>query len=349
MRSIFIHLGSSDAKHLWANIRYINRTFPEINVVVILNDERHNRHLKNLDVEIHWYVTSELLDAQLNKLAHNLSFRSGFWRFSIERIMALSQWHELFPLETFIHIESDIFLTSSFPWQKIINLPSLAWLRFNDSHDCAAILFSPNAYETKWLSGQMLSKINENPALTDMTALSLISHENVNRIFLLPGLAEAWNETLTTISGKEAMSLSENYAKFEGVFDALAIGMWLTGEDPRNNLGWIKRYENKFGSAIDPSDFEYSKGAPGTIILTKDSFSCQLYNLHLHSKQISFFGKHSNSRLAFDIRTSNRRIFARRVEGRVFLSIVLNYLRKNRIFTTRSLRNLKAFLFSRNH
>jgi hypothetical protein len=291
MNTVFVHLGDARVDYLWSNINYLNRTAPQENITLILNNKIHLKKISNLKCDVHFYESSEASNNLFSKLEHKIEFRNGFWRHSTERFFALQHWHQLNPNNSFLHLESDNLLLPNFPWKKFESLQSLAWLRHNDEYDCAALLYSSAVEETNWFIERVTNCIELDKSMTDMKALSIIAKQNPGKVQILPTCNERWIHDKPNLNLE--MDLSKNFKVFNGVFDPAATGVWLTGGDPRNSLGWIKRYKNHFNPIIDPSTFDYSLKKMN-VYVTKNGVTAQLFNLHIHSKQKILF-----SRLSF--------------------------------------------------
>ena len=185
MEIIFVHLGSASARHLWLNIQRLKRIHPDLEITVIISDLRHLEKLKSLKVEPFVYKQTTDTHKILMNLEHNSNFRQGFWIYSLERFYALHQWHKNYKEKSYLHVESDILVMGNFPFLKFTQIKDLAWCRFNETHDVASLVYSPDFLHTHWLIQRLNEQIESNPKLTDMTALSAISHENRILILLL--------------------------------------------------------------------------------------------------------------------------------------------------------------------
>jgi len=348
MNLVFVHLGSSNPKHLWANIRYCLKTFPYARITVVLDHLEHQKYIQDLGINVHFYKRTSLEESVMSDLSHDFGFRTGFWRYSIERILALSNWHSLHRNESFVHVESDVLLLKNFPWSQFDKFNKLAWLRHNYNLDCAAILFSPSFIETSWLSDEVVTLLKSNSGLTDMAALNQISNMHPNKVALLPTVDNSWVKDFEKKSQDSARLLSKEFDSFDGVFDPAAIGVWLTGNDPRNRLGWITRYSSHFDPLVDPNKLHYSGKLRQGVSVSLDSTSVPLYNLHIHSKQISYFRIFGALRIYFDILTSRKRRFKNRIVFVQTFLVVKNYLsRGNKIFSARTISNIRGFILSR--
>jgi hypothetical protein len=308
MKNIFVHLGKSKADYLWENIKYLRKIAPQEETILIIDNKIHLNKLDSLACKIFHYDAGDVLNESLDSLHHNIEFRNGFWRSSIERFFALQQWHRLNPDESFLHIESDNLVLPNFPWEKFKKIDSLAWLQHNDKYDCAALFYSPNLKSTNWLIDEIINQIELDKSLTDMRVLSLISQQYPKKVELLPSYNPNWivKEFELNLKAK----VSNSFEKFGGIFDPAAIGVWLTGNDPRNSFGWIKRYKNHFNPIVDPSVFSFSI-SDGVVNLSHHGISSQLFNLHIHSKQKLLFGKFNKVLLRFYIHSSQKQKFPR--------------------------------------
>jgi hypothetical protein len=195
-------------------------------------------------------------------------FRQGFWRFSLERLFALTAHHDLYPNDSLLHIESDILLLSNFPFDSFQSITTPAWLKFDKTRDLATILYLPDISKSQWFTEKMVQEVKNCNEINDMQLLNLISSKYPSEITILPSSPNTTTSLLNDndfLEEKEKQLLSTNFYKFEGIFDPAALGIWLTGSDPRNNFGVTRRFDIKRllegKTYIDPSKvfFEYSQ------------------------------------------------------------------------------------------
>jgi hypothetical protein len=79
--------------------------------------------------------------------------------------------------------------------------------------------------------------------------------------------------------------------------------MWLTGESSRNTGGRILRYQNLYS----PQFYELSSnslGIRGGKLLINQSPAVTVHNLHIHSKNLKYFGKNWYSHLERSVEES---------------------------------------------
>jgi hypothetical protein len=310
MHLVLVHLGNAPASHLWLNIKRTQRMFPELPITLIYSDESFLNHRNVSGLLLYKYQIRSDATSPLGRLSHNIEFRKGFWRYSIERIYALADWHNNNPLEVLIHLESDILLLSNFPFQEISKKEKLAWCRFNQTHDVASIFFSPRADETKWLAEELDIVLEKNNELTDMTSLRVIHQSYPTRI--------------SYINGEESDTCEAGY------FDAAPFGMWLTGRDPRNYFGFVRRFMALPESDISPEKYRFSFHKGGRISITDASkVTRYLFNLHVHSKSSLLFGKFWQIHLAFLVATSRIGFPKTVFSPKAFIKIVIDFRRRH--------------------
>jgi hypothetical protein len=263
---VFVHLGPTKVPHLWKNIAATKRKFPTTPITLIYSDKVHARQVRRLNIDGYFYEAQSADELVLSAQALGSEFRGGFWRYSLERLIALDVWHRVSdPKNSFIHIESDILLFRNFPVGNFEKINKLAWIKFNETHDVSAILYSPDSESTSWMGDQIRKELTIDNRLTDMTVLSRIQKLFTNKVEYLPTVSK------------------HNSIYFEGFFDGASIGMWLNGRDPRNNYGIVKRHL-PMDESLDKAEFLRFRLDQQGLNVTNVFGEFPLYNLHVHSK-----------------------------------------------------------------
>jgi hypothetical protein len=287
--AVYVHLGSSIPQHLKLNLIRHKKLFPEQELVLITS---HNQFFElPTYVEI-FQVDSDNLEVKLftamsTKL--DFSFRSGFWKYTLQRFFAINEFHKRFPNRSLTHIESDVLLLPNFPWSKMASLDKLAWIKVSSELDVAAIVHSPNSAHTALLADQISQLAYSNPGINDMVALHQSALSLRSNHYYLPSLTVE-NSSQHSSTGQ---SEEENLKFFEGVFDPLNYGLWYFGQDPKNSFGIRKRYVGDSSHDLNPnnSGLRIQNG-----ILT-DQFGTIIFSLHVHSKYLPLFGDNWESAL----------------------------------------------------
>lgn len=276
IEAVFVHLGDRVPKYLVLNIERFIQLFPEIQVTLILD-----HHIPKLDLprtlNIWIYESNSSLD--LLDSGRDISYRSGFWRFSLERFFALSKYHSERIQMKIVHIESDVLLLPNFPWDKIEKLEEPAWNPYNENLDVAGVVYLPTGHVTNQLSDMIFAAIKSDTSITDMQALKQISKVQNPRNGYLPFSPDPD---------------SSNQFGFDGIFDGACIGVWLTGQDPRNHFGSTIIHDinlvERDRTVINPSRFRYRVTPKGNVLVRGESGrEVPIFNLHIHSKNEKLF------------------------------------------------------------
>ena len=295
--AVFIHLGKSPAKHLWLNLGRHMRLFPDIETYLIIDEERHIRNIPK-DVRIIQFERKNQFLQQKNLGGHDHKFRRGFWRFSLERLFALAEFHEIIPNKGILHIESDVLLMPNFPWHEIDSVNRPLWNNYNEERDVAALLYYPNFKIHSEVITIIEDLLTKNPLHTDMTVLAEIRKMSTVPNSFFPSIASEVPD-LRNLSNKVGSIFLDKIADssfFElGVFDGAPIGMWLLGHDPRNNYGASIVHDLSpivsGDSIIDPScvDYEIDNHGNLNIVSRLTQKKTKLWCLHVHTKSLKLF------------------------------------------------------------
>jgi hypothetical protein len=316
LRVVFVHLNTEFPKHLIANCYRMKRLFPDIDLHLIHNTEAA---LPNeLGITIHKVDISRYeLDFKNHKWS--VEFRSGFWQSSLLRILVLEQFHELFPMDSILHVESDVILMSDFPFDRISQLDLPYWNSFGNEADVAALIYSPTIVHTKLLVASLRNAVKLNHDLTDMTALNFVRKENPKIFKLFP-----------------TSYLDESFNTIPFIFDGAILGMWLFGQDPRNHYGFQPRFLN-----LDESHYNIFKGTiflnnAGVLTLREKSNVSQIVSLHLHCKDTRLF-EIDSALFKRRIRSASKKIHMVLFRPGVFLNLAIGAVRGN---------DLKGFFYN---
>lgn len=292
----YVHLGSNLPRHLLLSLKRHRSIFPEQRIVLIVDQYVETSLL--IEVEIFKIdsdnLNSELFDIMSQHLDFN--FRNGFWKFTLQRLFALNEFHQTVPESHLVHIESDVLVMPEFPWNKFGSLKKIAWLRVNNNIDVAAIVFLPNSSSTLHFTTEIAKMIRKNPAINDMQALHEYANQNPNRQVYLPSLTPKTVRNIDLI--KEADL--EMLAHFGGIFDPLILGLWYFGQDPKNSFGIRRRYLDDPNHDLNPKSslLSFSNGT------LQDQNGTKIFSLHVHSKFLPLFMTEWESELSDGLQES---------------------------------------------
>lgn len=311
MKLIYVHLGGKLPEHLLLNAKRHQQMFPEIEVIVIVDSFENVKYLKYNQIASFFFESDTTTKRLIENSKLDYNFRDGFWIYSLIRLFALAEYQIIENQPNILHIESDVLLLPNFPWKIFSTLKSIYWTRFNQDKDVAALVFIPSSDRAVKFKDSMMKALQQNPDLTDMSLLSKLSTDNPEYFRILPSLDTPMGHLqnkLSPITPEAQRIIGEEMSLFGGVFDPAAIGMWLTGQDPRNYFGTTKVHGRNIidsgDSFTDPSNISYSLNESKELLGGVDGDMFKIFNLHVHSKRLSLFGLNWNIHLARYIKKS---------------------------------------------
>ena len=332
----FVHLGEHPAPHLWTNIKAVLQRFPGNLVALIYDSPRFIEGKTEQGLLLYKYSRISQEQEVLNKQEVQMDFRKGYWRFTLERLLALHQFHTSIPEKGVLHIESDVLLLPGFPFDKLANKENIMWCECDENRDVASIVFSPNPTTSSWLKNQILKQIIKRGFITDMDILFRVRANNPLEVSIFP------------------TNIKSVHDDFQGIFDGLNLGSWLTGMDPRNSFGVTRirdtRLITKSGTLISPwkSKFEYS--ADNGLFEFSELGQVRIWNLHVHSKNRKLLGAAWENELIKYVNKSNSGAVSREFSLHVLIRLLIsNYKNKTLMRFLLSLHALKSIreLFGR--
>jgi len=293
-RLVLVHLGTSTPSYLVSNVDLLLNRFPKTRITLVYDNEKVLSKLRNRDIDTFFYDRNkEILPPEIEN-ATDPGFRNGYWRYTLERFFAISQFHRTMPNESIIHIESDILIMPNFPFKHFEYLSQIAWIRIDEFTSSGAILFLPSYESTDWFCSELTKVLSENGFVTDMIALRHVSDKVGNSIFELPTLRQLIENGPEKIRNFSSLQFGKDPNSL-GIFDGAELGMWLAGIDPRLNYGTTKyfiktnflaKYEN-----FDEGRFRFMTDEVGNLILTVDQMQIAVWDLHIHSKEKKLFDR----------------------------------------------------------
>lgn len=288
----FVYLGEIP-EYVYENLQRTRNLFPHVKIVICATFEPSVEWRKQYNIIFIKHTKDRDFETHSEKYVDKNNFRDGYWKFTTERLIAISSYHEQFPDEKIIQVESDVLLMPNFPLEKFSELNSMAWMGYGAKADIGTIIFSPDIQSSRKLKDSILVELNAGNYI-DMEILFNVRMKN--QVELLPivnsNIAKAGCLKSKYYQG-ESSSLN-NQAVFEGLFDSASIGIWLTGQDPRNRFGITKVRTKEIienGSVqVDPSQVTYKLDTSGNLFINDlQNENIPLYNLHIHSKELKLF------------------------------------------------------------
>ena len=313
----FVHLGDHEAPYLWSNLEQLIKRFPKQRVVLIYDTPGFIEDVEINGLEFFKYVRINQEQKKLNNQLVEMNFRKGYWRYTLERLLSLHQFHATNPETGLLHVESDVLLLPEFPFDTLVLKNKLMWCECDNNRDVASIVYSPNRDSSFWLKDEILNQITEHKFISDMEILLNIRKENPDSIETFPIISSSFPNA------------------FQGIFDGLNLGAWLTGIDPRNSFGCTRIRDTdlikRSGTIVEPwnSSYEYSN-SNGLVAINENSKS-RIWNLHIHSKNYKLLGKDWEEELTRFTEESN----GNKSRSEFHFGVLMELIRTN--FTKRTL------------
>jgi len=288
---LFVHLGTKPPEYLLGNILRTRELFPEKKVVLVTDRNELNEWANENEVEIAHYVQNQSFNQLFTFGNFDEKFRGGYWRLTLERIIAINSYHENFPASKLLHIESDVIILPNFPFETISHLTKVHWLKYGPRADIAALMYFPSGTATKKFNYHLLEQFQKFPG-SDMQILFGLRESLPEFYLTLPivkrELALTLNREIPDLSIEKIKTLDSDLG---GVFDAFGIGVWLFGFDPRNRYGFTKVHTREVIDSgdiyIDASKLDFIFNEDGELYAnTSENELIPIYNLHVHSKNM---------------------------------------------------------------
>jgi hypothetical protein len=325
---VFVHLGKSKSKVLIPNMELVHSTFPKISINCIVSEDYNS--IGNIPgfVKIFIYKASSEMDNLFKLKSIDTSFRNGFWRYSLERLIAIESLHSKNSCAAYLHIESDILLLPNFPLSKFAEVKQICWLPVNQSNDIASLVYFPRYELTQDFKRDLLQYIFNSVSPNDMEGLSKIRQRYPNKYKVLPFS----HSSLPRLNSVETNSFVVNEVDFGGIFDGSKIGMWLTGIDPRNAYGFLELFASKKltldNSYIDPSVYRLKFNEKNGLYFENGSEQISIYNLHIHSKSSKIFSKNWSKEINYLISLSSKNKSHIRFYPRILAGLIVDNISK---------------------
>ena len=232
---------------------------------------------------------------------------NGFWKYATERFFVVEEVMRQYDLQDVFHLEADNMIYFNYA----VELPRFQGASSNA--DGTSAMLAPSDNDTRYIAGvcyiptvENLCKMNQFFAersrhQAEMEQMMVFSQLYPNSLRSLPVLPTDYQGNFTPLEGnpvKEPHRFSRYTLVFGGVFDAAALGQYLGGIDKIHNPGNTDGFINPHSAyRISEMKVKYSDGGSLTGSSTCPWISTsssgeewyRVYNLHIHSKELSRF------------------------------------------------------------
>jgi hypothetical protein len=321
---VLVHLGKNLPGYLFRNIEHISELFPNITINLIVSKNNNHHAFKMKNVNIVYYQPSKNIDDLIESKIIDLSFRNGFWRYTLERLFSIEQLHSAKPTKSFLYVESDVLILPGFPLSAFSNLAKIHWLPADYESDIASLIYFPRYRLTQQFAQDLLNYLQKSIAPTDMKGLRYLRENYPERYKLLP----TGNSNFPQLTKGNKVYAQSSISYFCGVFDSAAIGMWLTGVDPRLTYGFKKYFDtnmvNSEKSIIDPSAYRIMLSEDRKMYFNFQKHLLPIYNLHIHSKSKKLLSKNWYNELSILVKNADNNKVRTKFYPKVLAKLILD-------------------------
>jgi hypothetical protein len=311
---IIIYLNNILPKYARKNFQYLSKTFQNKRIVLVSNVKKNKSKIPSSQ-NIEFYFLEDF-DQELSIFTQEsrlpINFRNGFWISTIARFKALEIFMRNEGVKSAIHIEADVLLLWNFPFEcDLLKTSKLAFPYVSEKIAAASIFFVGDISKLIDFNRFVVNSIRQNPEITDMGILAEYgknNEESVTRLFSGFGFPNKDDG---------------NY-----IFDAATFGMFLTGQDPKNSRGFIKKYFDIDDHAVKPSQINFRYTEENEAIVNLSDKDYILTNLHIHSKQSKYFSGKRSQRIIQNAITHRKKEESQSFSIEIWLILVARYLKK---------------------
>lgn len=298
-RLLLVYLGDSLPAYAVANIRYLRRTFPAIEVWLACDSDAVAKKAERAGAQVWIFRPDTQLRAEVSRaVGLDPAFRAGFWINTLLRLWAVAGFLDSHPDAPVVHIEADVWLSPELEIPQLCEIGTdLGYPLVHADEGAASVLVVRHAASLRTLLQSAIAPSSA-PGITDMRLLGMWQQSPQVRVLPTSPSAGACFHDQVSPELRTRMSLA--IPSLRGIVDAATWGQYLLGLDARNARGRRALFVDLPHHAIDCRNVSFSLTSEGGVNLHGEFGVCALLALHVHSKDIRMF-------------TDHRRLLARRV------------------------------------
>ena len=331
LKVVLVYLGEHIPDYVFDNLSFLKYHFPNQDIVLIGDSTEALSKAVSLGIPTLNVSKSNIYDLALRSQKTDDNFRSGFWHKTLLRLYVLEHLMVKEPDQPILHIESDIWISPHFPFEKFMTLHSrIAFPISSRGNGLASTIFFKDLSALKFLLDFIDGELASKEAVTDVSALGAFQILNPNGLSILPTITPWSDSYFSWVDEDTQILMSNDISYWGGVFDASTHGIFLTGEDPRNAWGFRKLFTNLGDHAINARTLNYTY-LDGGVHIECQGASVPLFSLHIHSKDRRMFNATDYSSrlkyLCYLPKNQARREFLGFLTIRVFVSTIVYQMR----------------------
>ena len=275
---VFVHLGGNPAPTL-SHMAYVaGQYFQEAQIFLITDRPETWQDFPGTVVPYASSQRSNRFSTFVKRHPELQGISGGYWLYTTERLFCLSTLQIfLSPDQPVIHLESDVYsmIDRNLFEKSLMNRPEGTWIpRYSADRGIGSIVFSTSVSQPIRDLDKLEELITENSHIdNDMDLLGMALNTNTFRE--LPTLLKQFKQ-----SGEEINTPI--------IYDALALGQYLYGQDPLHTGGvrvsGYRNDESKFEFGTSQFALNFKDTPLGRVCIKSGDTEYQIANLHLHAK-----------------------------------------------------------------
>jgi hypothetical protein len=286
-----VYLGRNKLpRYVLDNINYLKINFPEHSILLISDNEES---LRSADISgVNTFKCpdyKDYLSESYFSSGQDLGFRNGFWFLTFARFFALQDYMVSSNVGNLLHLESDVLLLRTFPFEKLDKIEGLGFPLVNPGYAAASSLYIKDAASIQILCEITKQLLLLNPLLTDMDILGSKELLETGKVTYLPSSTDTDSNFESWVPPLTRQQMSSQAIDFGGLFDGMTWGQFLTGEDPRNHYGFRPIYRIQKHHSVKMQQFTFKLENGCLIVEDKGGQIAALHSLHIHSKDRRYF------------------------------------------------------------
>ena len=236
-----------------------------------------------------FYDSSEFNELD-GRFERSPEFRNGFWLKTLERFYVIEQFMKYFEVSSIFHAELDqlLFRTDQLSLKiASLNKNGLFIPFHRESEACASVFYCNDRSVIR----DFIKFTNDAQSISsEMLLLSSWAESAAHNVYVLPSISSEIKFDL--FNNRMPGELLRKDA-IDGIVDALELGQWIGGQDPRNEISAIKP-KTKFVEHGNPyvldslqlETVKFTFDVPsGHLQLSSPLIKgANVYNLHFHAK-----------------------------------------------------------------
>lgn len=280
---VYVLLGENPAPTLYHFALKAQVLSPKSEVILITDHPASHYKFPGTVINYVRDTESRSLALLYRKFRERIELSGGYWMYTLERLFALTQLSKCEINGPIIHLESDVLLsTTPEHVEKLGQMCKKTSIpRYSSDMGIASFLYSPSIH-------QLISDLNSLSTI-------LFEHMSLNRNFLTDmqllghGLNTSLLQELPTLPN-DAWILDNDERGRKLVFDGLAYGQYLFGQDPLHQEGMrISGHQNEYFRE-EIKNFRWSVRPQDHLLFTVGyewaQSQIEIANIHVHSKEL---------------------------------------------------------------